>query len=160
MPKRLIVALPLAVIGALWFYYLSLPWPILLRHRNPERTSFIEQRVGQARARGDTLKLRHEWVPLSRMARNLRRAVIVAEDGNFYEHRGIDWQALGQELRYRGDADFSWLSPADLGSVLAAANYYRSHRDRIRGRSTITQQLAKNLYFSEQRSLGRKVGEF
>ena len=160
MLKRLIVALPLGALGALWFFYLSLPWPVLLRARNPERTSFIELRVAQARADGDTLKLRHDWVPLTQISRHLRRAVIIGEDGDFYEHNGIDWDALGEEVRYRGDSEFSWLSLADLRSLGASLEYYRAHRDRIRGRSTITQQLAKNLYFSEQRSLTRKVGEF
>ena len=160
MLKRLIIALPVGALGALWFFYLSLPWPVLLRVRNPESTSFIDLRVAQARAQGDTLKLRHKWVPLTQISRHLRRAVIIGEDGNFYEHNGIDWEAVAEEVRYRGDADFSWFSTADLRSLGSSLQYYRTHRNRIRGRSTITQQLAKNLYFSEERSLTRKVGEF
>jgi monofunctional biosynthetic peptidoglycan transglycosylase len=160
MLKRLIIALPLGALGTLWFFYLSLPWPVLLPVKNPGTTSFIDLRVAQARAQGDTLKLRHKWVPLAQVSRHLRRAVIIGEDGNFYEHNGIDWEAVREEVRYGGDADFSWFSAADLRSLGSSLQYYRTHRNRIRGRSTITQQLAKNLYFSEERSLTRKVGEF
>ena len=160
MIRRFLLAAPLALVGAGWFFYLSLPWPVLLRTRNPERTSFMELRIDQARAQGDTLALRHDWVPYSKISRNLRRAVMVAEDGRFLEHDGVDWLALREEMRYRGDADFSWLDPGDLKALGAAFSYYASHRDAVRGRSTLTQQLAKNLYFGESRSLTRKAGEF
>ena len=160
MLKRLLIALPLGFVGALWFFFLVLPWPLTLRFRNPARTSFMELRQEQAEARGDTLRLKHTWVPLSKISRNLRRAVLVAEDGNFYEHHGIDWGALREEVRYKGDDDFSWFSPGDLTALAGSLTYYARHRDRVRGRSTITQQLAKNLYFSESRSLTRKIGEF
>ena len=160
MLKRLLVAVPFGVLGAAWFFYLSLPWPVLVRFRNPEQTAFINLRKQQALERGDSLRVRQTWKPLDQISRNLRRAVIVAEDGNFYEHGGIDWEALQEEVRYQGDANFSFFSPNDLKALIGALNYYREHRDQIRGRSTLTQQLAKNLYFGEERSLARKVGEF
>jgi monofunctional biosynthetic peptidoglycan transglycosylase len=158
--KRLLLALPLAALGAAWFYFLVLPWPVLLRWRDPGPTAFMKQRLAQARADGDTLELRHEWVPLDDIAASLRRAVIVAEDGNFAEHDGVDWHALREELNYGGDADFSFLDPADLRALVGAVRYYYENRDEIRGRSTITQQLAKNLYFSADRSALRKLEEF
>ncbi|MBI4410016.1 MAG: transglycosylase domain-containing protein [Gemmatimonadetes bacterium] len=158
--KRLALALPLALLGALWFEYLALPSGLLLRWRDPSRTAFMEYRLAEAERQGTPLELRQEWVPLERISKHLRRAVIVAEDARFYEHAGIDWAALREELRYRGDEDFSWTSRADLSAALAAARYYRAHRGRVRGRSTITQQLAKNLYLSPDRSLLRKLQEF
>lgn len=157
--KRFALALPIACIGALWFEFIALPWPVLVRSREPRTTAFMEYRRREAAARGDSLTIRHEWVPLDRISRNLRRAVIVAEDARFREHRGIDWAALREELRYAGDAEFSWTDPADLRALLDAIRYYRAHRSEVRGRSTITQQLAKNLYFSPERSLLRKVEE-
>lgn len=160
MIKRLLLAVPLALIGAGWFFYLSLPWPVVLRWRNPERTSFMEMRIEQADAAGDSLRIRHSWLPFSKISRNLKRAVLVAEDARFNEHNGIDWEALREEVRYRGDADFSWFSPADLKALFGSLKYYAANRDRVRGRSTLTQQLAKNLYFSESRSITRKLGEF
>jgi monofunctional biosynthetic peptidoglycan transglycosylase len=158
--RRLLAAVPLALLGAAWFWFLILPWPILLPWREPRATAVMEVRVQQARARDGTLEIHHEWVPLDRIARNLQRAVVVAEDGTFFEHRGIDWQALGEELRYRGDDDFSWFDTSDIVALGHAIGYYIQHRHEIRGRSTITQQLAKNLYFSTDRSVLRKVEEF
>jgi monofunctional biosynthetic peptidoglycan transglycosylase len=88
------------------------------------------------------------------------RAVIAAEDGRFREHDGIDWLALQEELRYEGEAPFSWIDPGDLKALVGAGVYYVANRDEVRGRSTITQQLAKNLYFTPERSLARKGAEF
>ena len=160
MAKRLLFSAPLALAGAVWFYLLILPWPVTLPWRDPGTTAFMRQRVAAAQADGDPLDLRYEPVPLDRISRHLRRAVVVAEDGHFFEHNGIDWGALAEELHYSGDDDFSLLDPGDLRSVLGALRYYMSNRDEIRGRSTITQQLAKNLYFSERRSMLRKLDEF
>jgi len=159
MIKRLLPALLLAFIGAAWFFCISLPWPVLLRWRNPEQTSFMELRLAQAEAKGDTLRIRHTWVPLAEISRNLRRAVVVAEDARFFDHNGIDWGALAEELHYAGDKDFSWTDTGDLKALAGAFRYYASHRETVRGRSTLTQQLAKNLYFGEERALTRKIGE-
>jgi monofunctional glycosyltransferase len=159
MIGRLILAASLAVIGALWFYYLVLPWPIRLQHTEPDRTAFMRQRAAEARAAGEAFDIRHEWVALDRISRNLRRAVVVAEDARYYEHGGIDWAALREEFRYSGDDDFSILDADDLRALFASYRYYRANRERIRGRSTITQQLAKNLYFGDARSTVRKVEE-
>jgi monofunctional biosynthetic peptidoglycan transglycosylase len=160
VPKRFLFALPFAVVGAAWFYWLALPWPILLRWRDPGVTAFMERRIDEAKKNDRPLEIRSSPVPLRRISRQLRRAVIIAEDGNFYEHRGIDWSALGEEVRYRGDDNFSLLDPGDLRGLAGAIGYYITHRGDIRGRSTITQQLAKNLYLSEDRSLLRKFDEF
>lgn len=160
MLKRLLVAVPLAVVGAAWFYYIALPWPVLLRVRDPDSTALMRQRVAEARSRGEELEIRREWVPLDRISRRLQRAVIVAEDGNFREHHGVDWSALREEFRYEGDDDFSWLDAGDLSALFGSLRYYIGNRDKVRGRSTITQQLAKNLYFSTDRSPLRKVEEY
>jgi monofunctional biosynthetic peptidoglycan transglycosylase len=159
MWKRLLIAIPLAVVGAAWFYFLVLPWPIVVRGRNPDTTALMRQRIAEARSEGEELDIRQDWVPLDRVSRRLRRAVIVAEDGNFYEHDGIDWLALREEFHYEGDDDFSWFSPADIGALIGSLKYYLQNRDEVRGRSTITQQLAKNLYFSTDRSVLRKFDE-
>ena len=159
MRKRWFLAVPLALLGAAVFYWAVLPWPVLLRWREPGRTAFMDLRIREAADRGEDLEVRYEWVPLDRISRSLRRAVIVAEDGNFYSHRGIDWGALGEELHYRGDDAFSLLDPRDLRDLFGALGYYLDNREKIRGRSTLTQQLAKNLYFGEERSLLRKLDE-
>ncbi|CAN5762555.1 monofunctional biosynthetic peptidoglycan transglycosylase [soil metagenome] len=160
MWKRLLIALPLAVLGALWFYWVTIPWPVRLRTHDPAETAVMRQRIAEARARDEGLEIRHQWAPLERISPRLRRAVVVAEDGRFYEHDGIDWDALREEFRYGGDADFSFFDADDRRALLASLRYYRENRHRIRGRSTITQQLAKNLYYSTDRSLVRKLEEF
>ncbi len=138
---------------------LLLPWPVTLRWRNPSSTAFMEYRVQEAKKAGDTLQLQKNWAPLSEISSNLRRAVLVAEDDRFYQHHGMDWRALAEEVRYQGDTLFSWWSPHDLSALKNSMVYGLANRDRIRGRSTITQQLAKNLYFSPERSLRRKLAE-
>jgi monofunctional glycosyltransferase len=160
MWKRLIAAVPLALIGAAWFYYLAMPWPILLRVSDPGTTAVMRQRMAEARTRGEDLEVTRQWMPLNRISPRLQRAVIVAEDGRFRDHDGIDWLALREEFRYQGDADFSWFDGDDRRALLASVRYYRDNRDKVRGRSTITQQLAKNLYYSTDRSLIRKLEEF
>ena len=159
MVKRLVLAIPLAVISAVWFYFVTLPWPVLLTLRDPGSTAVMRQRVDEARDRGESLEIRQEWVPLEEISQRLRRAVVVAEDGNFYDHDGIDWGALREEFRYRGDDEFSWFSAEDRSALLGSLRYYRENRDKVRGRSTITQQLAKNLCFSTDRSVLRKLDE-
>jgi len=159
MFRRLLIALPLAFAGALWFWCLVLPWPVLLRWREPSRTSFMRLRLHQAHRADRDLELRYTYVPLESIAPSLRRAVVLAEDGRFTEHSGIDWAALGEELHYRSDGDFSFLDFRDVTALARSIAYYVGNRDEVRGRSTITQQLAKNLWFSSDRSVMRKVEE-
>lgn len=159
MIRRLLLALPLAAFGAFWFWFLTAPWPVTLPVRDPQTTAFMRMRMDEARDAGEELTIEHEPVPLEQVAPAMQRAVIVAEDGRFYEHGGIDWHAIAEEVRWSGDDDFSILSPRDWLAVLEAFRYYRGNAEKIRGRSTITQQLAKNLYFSSDRSLLRKLEE-
>jgi monofunctional biosynthetic peptidoglycan transglycosylase len=157
--RRSLLVLPLAAFGAFWFWQLILPWPVLLPLIRPRSTAFMEMREREAKAADREFTLRYRWVPLDSISRNLRRAVIAAEDGRFEEHHGIDWQALAEELRYRPDASFSLLDARDRRELFDAIAYYVRNRGRVRGRSTITQQLAKNLYFRSDRSVLRKFEE-
>lgn len=145
------------VLLVLWL--VVIPVPRGLDTRNPERTALMEQRLREARAEGDSLAIRHEWVPLEQISAHLRRAVVVAEDYRFREHEGVDWVSLAEEVRWSGDEEFSWTSPADLKALVGALRYAWTHRGELRGRSTLTQQLAKNLYFGTDRSLYRKAVE-
>jgi monofunctional biosynthetic peptidoglycan transglycosylase len=112
--------------------WLILPWPVIYRWKDPEVTSFMRYRERQAEVDGVSFELRHAW---------------------------IDWVALGEELGYAGEPPFSWFDPGDLKALWGAVRYGWTHRAEVRGRSTITQQLAKNLYFTPDRSLGRKAAE-
>ncbi len=137
-----------------------IPYPWTLRSRNPELTSLMQQRVREAADSGAVLEMRHEWVTLDRISSNLVRAVLVAEDYRFREHRGIDWVSLAEEVEWTGDDSFSWRSGDDRRALRAALSYVWANRSEIRGRSTLTQQLAKNLYWGTDRSFSRKVLEF
>jgi len=146
----------LALAGG-WVAFVLIPWPGGWATRNPGMTAVMQQRMEEAEGRGELLQLRQEWVPLDRISANLVRAVIVAEDGRFQEHGGVDWLALAEELRWEGRLDgFSIWNAEDRRALRGAIARYRDEGEELRGRSTITQQLAKNLYFGTERSLLRK----
>ena len=152
-PILLAVALPAVV-------WLGLPWPWVLRFTDPPATSFMLYREREARRADQPFAAVQDWVPLEEMPKDLVRAVLVSEDDRFREHGGVDWKALADEVHWRGDEDFSWWDAKDRAALWEALRYYGAHRGEIKGRSTLTQQLAKNLYFTPRRSLVRKAGEF
>lgn len=125
-----------------------------LRTGNPVATSMIEARAQEAEARGQQPKREQVWVTLDRISPNLQRAVLAGEDTNFVTHHGFDYQALqkawdealrdaAREAKKEGEDD-DWLPTIP---------------DFKRGASTISQQLAKNLYLSSRRSFFRKGQE-
>jgi monofunctional biosynthetic peptidoglycan transglycosylase len=121
---------------ALTFFLLTLPDVSRLRTATPPSTAFIEQRRASLREAGRNDRIDRIIVPLREISLAMRRAVILTEDENFYLHNGVDWAATKLALE------------TDL------------ERGRIRiGGSTITQQLAKNLYLSPSRSPWRKLRE-
>ncbi len=152
----LLVFLPVA---AAYLWLLFLPWPLPLRWDAPARTSFMEYRLEEAESAGKELSIQHTWVPLEAISPNLRRAVLAAEDDRFYHHHGIDWRALAEEVGYQGDTTFSWWRASDRQALLTSLVYAWENRGDVKGRSTLTQQLAKNLYFTPERSLLRKLEE-
>lgn len=153
VPILLLASLPVVVLA-------GLPWPWVLRWVDPPATAFMLHREREARGAGEPFTLVQDWVPLAEIPEVLVRAVLAAEDDRFREHRGVDWKALGEEVRWSGGDDFSWWSAEDREALGKALAYYRAHRAEIKGRSTLTQQLAKNLFFTPERSLVRKAGEF
>ena len=130
----LCVALPLAALVFLWL--VTLPNVASLRSTNPTSTALIEAREAEAKARGSAIGRHWIWVPLSRISPHLRHAVVAAEDASFFAHEGFDWEGMKDAALY------------DLGKG-----------ELKRGGSTITQQLAKNLYLSAERSMFRKAHE-
>ena len=106
------------------------------RDHNPSSTAFMQARMEQLRARDREAKLRHSWVPYDRISTSLKRAVVVAEDAKFSDHEGFDWEAI-EKAREKN---------RQKGKIVA-------------GGSTISQQLAKNLFLSGERSALRKGQE-
>ncbi len=120
------------------FEYFSLPSVSIeeLSRKNVGSTALMEQRADEAEAQGRPYRIVQSWILLSKISRNLINAVIVAEDGTFFSHGGFDWYELQESIERNLDEG----RPA-------------------RGASTITQQLAKNLYLSTSKSPIRKLKE-
>ncbi len=97
-------------------------------------------------------------VPLDSISRHFPRAVLVGEDHRYWTHRGIDFIEVRRALGYRRDG-FSWTSPRDVAELARSLGGAWERREALRGASTISQQLAKNLYLSPSRNPLRKLKE-
>jgi monofunctional biosynthetic peptidoglycan transglycosylase len=133
---RGIVIAALVLFSSIGYIYLTLPDVRRLAKENPTTTAFMQLRIDEARANDRKFSIRHQWVSYSRISPMLKRAVIVTEDAAFFDHDGIDLEEI------RASLEKNW----EEGQFL-------------RGASTITQQLAKNLYLSPSRNPLRKVKE-
>ncbi|MBI1821519.1 MAG: monofunctional biosynthetic peptidoglycan transglycosylase [Nitrospirae bacterium] len=134
--KRLIFFLLfgfLLLAGVYTFYF---PDVSVLKKKNPRTTSFMKYRETGWRASGQQRKINQTWVPFARISPYLVKAIIIAEDAKFWSHEGFDYEAI----------------QAAIESDLKLKKYKR-------GGSTITQQLAKNLYLKPEKSLLRKIRE-
>jgi len=120
------------VLAQLWFYSHILYW----LHYPPGRTAFMEHRLEMLLEKSEKATIRYQWVPYERISANLKRAVVAAEDAKFLDHEGFDWEAI-QKAMVKNERQ---------GHVVAGA-------------STISQQLAKNLFLSGERSWLRKGQE-
>ncbi|HSB60433.1 MAG TPA: monofunctional biosynthetic peptidoglycan transglycosylase [Vicinamibacteria bacterium] len=142
MRRRLLAAALLAAAGLLIcavYVVAGLPSRDEVRalaRKNPGKTALMRQREEEARARGRRPRTVQSWIPLERVSRNLIQAVIASEDQKFFGHEGVDWEAVQESVE---------------------TNVKR--RRAARGGSTITQQLAKNLFFDTRKSLTRKLRE-
>jgi monofunctional biosynthetic peptidoglycan transglycosylase len=127
-----------AAIGfaCLAYLYVTVPDVRSLASSNPETTAFMELRDREARANGKEPRRVHKWVNYNRISPHLKKAVLVAEDAAFWQHDGVDYVELQKSL------ELDW-----------------ARGQLLRGASTITQQLAKNLYLSPSRNPLRKLRE-
>lgn len=158
MKTTIVSALVLTLFGWIASWVL-LPSTTGLAKSFPESTSFMRKRLADARLRDEDLHIVYHPVPLDSISRRFRSAVLEREDGRFYKHHGIDWLALSQECHYEGDKEFSWRDFADLTALWNAVQFCWARKEKVSGRSTTTQQLVKNLYFNDERSVPRKVLE-
>ncbi|MGB2818289.1 MAG: monofunctional biosynthetic peptidoglycan transglycosylase [Burkholderiaceae bacterium] len=130
--RALVAALLVVLAVQLWY----LGWIAWWKWNNPGETSFMSREEAALRQKNPKAELRHRWVPYGNISLHLKRAVITSEDARFSEHEGVDWEAI--EKAYKENAKRG--RPA-------------------KGGSTITQQLAKNLFLSPDRSYVRKGQE-
>ncbi|GGX21817.1 MULTISPECIES: monofunctional biosynthetic peptidoglycan transglycosylase [Undibacterium] len=129
-----LIVLPISLFLLLQLYFLiQIIW---WRSFNPESTSFMRQQEAILQEKDPKFVLKHKWVDYSKISRNLKRAVIASEDDGFSEHDGVDWDAMQKAFEKN----------KKKGKVVS-------------GGSTITQQLAKNLFLSGERSYFRKGQE-
>jgi monofunctional biosynthetic peptidoglycan transglycosylase len=113
---------------------------------------------GAAERSGEEAPVRYRPVPLHSIAPDMITAAVTAEDARFWTHGGIDWHEVRQALGYRRGR-FSWGSAEDRGEMWRALGSVPGRREALRGASTITQQVAKNLYLSPSRNPLRKAKE-
>jgi monofunctional glycosyltransferase len=156
------------LLGAFAFWLVAVwPPPLWYRTHWPARTAFMAMRGdavpddgGRAgkRGRGFPADPAYHPVSLDSISEWLPRAAMIGEDNRFLEHGGIDYVAVLEALGYRR-ADFAWADPRDRAELRYTLGSLWTRRGKLRGASTITQQLAKNLYLSPSRNPLRKVKE-
>ena len=134
--RRLLVLGALAL--AAWVAWEAATWPDVnaLATRPPATTAFIERHKQIQRAAGRPAQIAIRWTPYSSISPDIKRAVLVGEDINFFSHHGFDW-----------------------GEIKVAVEEALHESEAPRGASTITQQLVKNLWLSPSRNPLRKVKE-
>lgn len=157
---KIVKTLSLIFIGgiAVWLLFEVITFPSIsaLRSDNPTTTSFIENRLQEAAAEGREPRKFMLWTPIEQISPNLQRAVIAGEDARFFEHNGFDWEAIQKawdEAVKEGEREAKAEGDFDPNSWIPTMPSFK------RGASTITQQLAKNLFLSEDRNFLRKGRE-
>lgn len=153
--KRFLLAIGTAT--ALLVLWLFAVWPPPLWYRShwPAETAFMAMR---AHREGGSHTVSYRPVPLDSISPFLVQAVLIGEDNRFWTHPGIDFVEMRRAVGYRRP-EFSWASPRDLFEATRSLGRAWRRRDALRGASTITQQLAKNLYLSPSRNPLRKLKE-
>ncbi len=130
---RILLALfALIVLYQVWIFAHILWWTKF----NPSTSSFMEDRLEVMQDKNPDAELKHKWVPYERISNNLKRALIAAEDAKFVDHEGFDWEGIQK----------AYEKNLKKGKIVA-------------GGSTISQQLAKNLFLSTKRTPWRKAEE-
>jgi monofunctional biosynthetic peptidoglycan transglycosylase len=127
----------LLVIYALFLYQLWLVSHVLYwKHNNPPSSAFMQSQLQSLREKDPAATLRHTWMPYRYISYDMKRAIIVAEDSKFIQHNGFDYDSIQNAFKKN----------LSQGRIIV-------------GGSTISQQLAKNLFLSEKRSFLRKLQE-
>ena len=135
--RRILLFVVIAIVAYVGYEWLTFPDVSRLAREAPRTTAFMELRKKQLRAAGKDDTIRYTFVPYLQISPNLRRGVLVAEDDSFYQHAAVDVKGMKEAV------ERNW-----------------KRKKITHGGSTITQQLAKNLYLSPSRNPIRKVKEY
>ena len=130
--RGIVLFVAVVLIYQLWIF-LHIWWWV---DHNPSTSAFMEQRLEVLQSKRPDAELRHQWVPYNRISNNLKRALIAAEDSKFLDHEGFDWEGIQK----------AYEKNLKKGKIVA-------------GGSTISQQLAKNLFLSSRKVFWRKGEE-
>ena len=148
-----LVALVVVATVALQLYFLARIALMLVI--DPQSTTFQRSEAWRLLVEKQRIEWAQDWVPYDRISANLKRAVIASEDAGFADHSGVEWEAIEKawEKNLRAEARAERVNEARPASRPA-------REPKVVGGSTITQQLAKNLFLSGERTLPRKAQEF
>ncbi|MBF6615335.1 monofunctional biosynthetic peptidoglycan transglycosylase [Pollutimonas thiosulfatoxidans] len=138
--KAVGAALLLGLTALLLYQFGLFVMVLWLSVRNPNSSAFMKATIAELRLSNPDANLQHQWIPYEKISNNLKRAVVASEDANFTGHEGVEWDAIRKAWEYNR-------KQAASGAA------------KRRGGSTITQQLAKNLFLSSSRSYWRKGQE-
>ena len=130
--RALAIAIGLVLLYQVWLFAHIVWWVKF----NPSSSAFMETRLEIMQDKNPDAELRHKWVPYARISNNLKRALVAAEDAKFVDHEGFDWEGIQK----------AYEKNLKKGKIVA-------------GGSTISQQLAKNLFLSTKRTPWRKLEE-
>lgn len=134
--RRMLLVLCLALVVFLGYETVTFPNVAILARENPKSTAWMEMRDKEARASGRKPHRYQVWKPFPLISPNLKNAVLIAEDAAFFQHDGLDYSEIREAIKINAEK-----------------------MEFARGASTITQQLAKNLYLSPSRNPFRKIKE-
>jgi monofunctional biosynthetic peptidoglycan transglycosylase len=148
--SRWIVLLVIGLIALQLFFVLRIAAMIAI---DPQSTTFQRSEAWRIAYENDKLRWRQQWVPYAQISDHLKRAVIAAEDGGFTSHEGVDWDAVEKAWQRNAQAEEQAARRVQIART-------GGRPPKIVGGSTITQQLAKNLLLSGERTLVRKGQEF
>jgi monofunctional biosynthetic peptidoglycan transglycosylase len=134
--RTILYAFGLAIVIFIAYEWITYPDVAALARQNPKTTAWMEMRNGEAREDGRKPRQYQIWKPLQSISANLKNAVLIAEDAAFFQHEGLDYKEIREAIKINAEK-----------------------MEFARGASTITQQLAKNLYLSPSKNPFRKLKE-